>query len=366
MLRWWRSQGLVTRDGELALVLTALMFVPVLSNVSSTFGDLPPRQGDALAVLLSLGQSVPLVVRTRLPAVCLTVVGLSFAIHESLGYPRTFTSMGLYLALYAAGSHLPRHRRWPAVLASTGYLAFAIALHALGSPERFLDYFVFFLGLGAFWVFGAYMRARRVEEAERRRLAAVAATAAERARIARELHDVVTHHVTAMVVQADAAQFVPGSPDRVIEGLTAIGGTGRQALSELRYLLGVLEATGDAMPAQRMPALGTVEDLVEQIRLGGQPVELVEEGERPPLGVGVELSVYRVVQESLTNAVKHATGYATEVRVRYRRDRVDIDVTTSGPLVAEHRPHGGGELAAGARPDGGFSVSARIPTRGGS
>ncbi|MFD8160488.1 sensor histidine kinase [Streptomyces malaysiensis] len=379
VVRWWRSRGLVTRDRELALVLTALVFVPALSRISSTFGDLPARHGDAFAVLLSLGQTVPLVVRTRRPAVCLAVVGPSFAVHESLGYPPTFGSMGLYLALYGAGSQLSRHRHVVAALASAGYLAFAITLHTLDSPERLLDYLIFFLALAAFWLLGSYVRARRADEAERRRLAALAATAAERSRIARELHDVVTHHVTAMVVQADAAQFLTESPGRVTEGLTAISGTGRQALGELRHLLGVLEATGESAPTRRTPALGTIEELVARTRLGGQPVELIEQGERPPMAAGAELAAYRVVQESLTNAVKHAAGHATEVWVRYHRDGMDIDVTTDGPSRVAHAPDGrglnglrervglvGGELEAGARPGGGFSVSARIPAGSGS
>jgi signal transduction histidine kinase len=367
----------VTRDRELAVVLTALAFVPALSLVSSTFGDLPLRQGDALAVLLTLGETLPLALRTRLPAVCLAAVGLSFAIHESFGYPRTFASIGLVFALYAAGAYPDRGRRLLPVLASAAYVAFAITLYLLGSPERFLDYLLFFIALAAVWVVGAYVRRRRAEEAERRRLAALAATAAERSRIARELHDVVTHHVTAMVVQADAAQFLAGSPDRVTDGLTAISRTGHLALEELRHLLGVLEATGESTPQRRSPVVGTIEDLVTQTRLGGQPVELVEEGERPALTVGAQLAAYRVVQESLTNAVKHAMGHRTEVRVRYNPDRVDIDVTTAGP-PAEHDgapARGGrglnglrervgmvgGELVAAARPGGGFNVHARIP-----
>jgi signal transduction histidine kinase len=377
VVRWWRSRSPVTRDRELAVVLAAMAFIPALSLVSSEFGDLPPRQSDALAVLLPLGETLPLALRTRRPVVCLAVVGLSFAVHESFGYPRTFASMGLYFALYAAGAYPDRGRRLLPVVASAAYVLFSITLHLLGSPERLLDFLVFFIALAVIWSLGAYVRGRRAEEAERRRLAALAATAAERSRIARELHDVVTHHVTAMVVQADAAQFLAGSPDRVTDGLTAISGTGRLALTELRHLLGVLEATGESTHTQRPPAPGTIEDLVARTRLGGQPVELVEEGESPPLTVEARLAAYRVVQESLTNAVKHAAGHRTEVRVRYNPDRVDIDVTTAGPAAGPGgapAPDGrglnglrervgmvGGELVAAARPGGGFGVHARIP-----
>ena len=152
---------------------------------------------------------------------------------------------------------------------------------------------------GISWTDAVVRHRRRADEAERRRVAAREATAAERSRIARVLHDVVTHHVTAMVVQADAAQFLAGEPERVDDSLTAISGAGRRALTELRYLLGVLEATGEQAPAGRAPALGTLRDLVERTRMGGQPVEFVEEGDRPALAVGAELAVYSVVHEVL-------------------------------------------------------------------
>ncbi|MEZ0158642.1 sensor histidine kinase, partial [Streptomyces griseorubens] len=236
---------------------------------------------------------------------------------------------------------------------------------------------------------GSSMRRRRAEEAERRRLEAEAASAAERARIARELHDVVTHHVTAMVVQADAAQFLlTSAPDRAGEGMAAVSDTGRRALTELRYLLGVLEATGEAASADlertsgdRAPALGRVGDLVEQARRSGQPVEFAEHGERRQHGVDVELVAYRVVQEALTNALKYATGEPTRVVLRHGGETLGIKVTTDGPadVPAPRKPDltGGrglaglrarvrlldGELEAGPRPEGGFEVRATIPSQ---
>src|SRR5262249_55022754 len=156
---------------------------------------------------------------------------------------------------------------------------------------------------------GTWMRARARQEAERRRDAASSAIAQERARIARELHDVVTHHVTAMVVQADAAQFVVAdAPERAVSGLAAISDTGRRTLAELRYFLGVLDPVPEV---ERAPAVGRLGDLVEQTRSAGQPVELSEEGERQPMTHGAELAAYRVVQEALTNALKHAPGRRT-------------------------------------------------------
>jgi signal transduction histidine kinase len=390
----WRSQDTAVRDGALAVILAAAAFVPGLSSVGAQFGDLPLRPADVLAALLVLGQTLPLAVRTRWPAPSLAAVGTCFAVHESLGYPPTFGSLGLYLALYSAGAWQDRLRRLLATAATAGYVIFSVVLHLLGSPQRLADYAIFYLALAAFWVIGAFVRRHRAEEAERRESKAREAASAERSRIARELHDVVTHHVTAMVVQADAGQFLTAWPDRVAQNMTAISGTGRRALAELRYLLAVLEATGEPLPAGRSPALGTLRDLVEQTRIGGQPVEFIEEGASLPLAVGAELAVYRVVQEALTNAIKHAAGRRTVVRVDHEPGLVDIEVTTTGAILAgtgETEPASpaapgglqpaagrglaglhervgmlGGEFMAAPQPGGGFRVHARIPSRSGS
>jgi signal transduction histidine kinase len=295
--------------------------------------------------------------------------------------------MGLYLALYSAGAHQVRFRHGLVVVASAGYAVLAVVLNRLGSPNSPPDYLVFSLALAVAWLVGSTVRTQRTEEAKRRRLAAEVATVAERARIARELHDVVAHHVTAMVVQADAAQFLlTSAPERAGEGLTAVSDTGRRALTELRYLLGVLEATGEAASADpagvgRAPALGRVGDLVEQARRSGQPVEFGEQGERRPQSVDVELAAYRVVQEALTNALKYAAGKPTRVLLRHGDEYIEIVVTTDGPAAApvarKPGPAGGrglaglrarvrmldGELEAGPRPGGRFEVRATIPSK---
>ncbi|MFI8456392.1 sensor histidine kinase [Kitasatospora sp. NPDC085464] len=382
-LGWWKSRDGVVEDAVLALVLTGLAFVPTLSKIGAQIGDLPGRRADALAVVLASAQTLPLVLRRRSPALCLAVVGAAFAVDQALGYPTTFGSLGLYVALYSAGAGRTRFRRAVAGAASAGYVVLAVVLHGRGSPQGVSDYLAFYASLVALWLVGNSMRRRRMAEEERQRLAAEAATAAERARIARELHDVVTHHVTAMVVQADAAQFVLASaPERVAEGLTAVSGTGRRALSELRQLLGVLEATGESATADRGPALGRVTDLVEQARMAGQPVEFAEHGERRPQAVDVELACYRVVQEALTNALKYASGRRTVVLVRHGAEGVEIEVTTvapepSAPATPPPVPAGGrglaglrerlrmldGELVTGPGPDGTFAVRALIPSK---
>ncbi|MFF4343099.1 sensor histidine kinase [Kitasatospora sp. NPDC001540] len=418
-MAWWRGHleslqrrvalpggalpgGVPLGDGVLAPALALAAFVPTLSGIGAQIGDLPERPASALGVGLVLAQALPLAVRRRWPAACLAVVGVAFAVHQALGFATTFASVGLYLALYSAGAHQPRRRPVSAVAVAAGYAALAVVLHRLGSPQSVPDYLAFFLVLAAAALLGGAVRTRRTDEARRRRTAAEAATAAERARIARELHDVVTHHVTAMVVQADAAQFLVGSaPERATEAMAAVSDTGRRALTELRYLLGVLEATGEAAAGRsaaggpaaddpaavdRAPTLGRVGDLVERARRAGQPVEFTRQGERRPHGVDVELAAYRVVQEALTNALKYAAGRPTRVLLRYGAADLGIEVATDGPAsasavaargAARGAAHGGGrglaglrervrmlggELESGPGPAGGFTVRATIPS----
>jgi signal transduction histidine kinase len=362
---WWRALAVLVQDSVITVAFTAVALTPI--NPGVILGQFVTRRTDAVGLALELAQCLPLMLRRVRPTLSLAVVGLAFAVDQSIGYPPSFTSVGVVLALYSAGAYVERYRRTTMAVGTLGYAVLAIVLHGRGSPESALDFGTFYLVLVACWGAGAWVRAERWRSAERHRQAAASAAAEERARIARELHDVVTHHVTAMVVQADATQFLLADRDRVTVALTAVSDTGRRALTELRNLLDVLH-TG------RAPTAGTLRDLVDQACSAGQPVELTEEGTPVAGGDGVALATYRVVQEALTNARKHAPGERTAVRVRYGADEIDVDVTNDGPVVAlSDRPgHGlaglrarvggfGGELRAGAREGGGFTVHARIP-----
>jgi signal transduction histidine kinase len=377
LLRWWRSRSVLLRDTIGAVVFSAVAFPPLFAGIGVAFGELPLRDGGIVAALLSLAQALPLAVRRRWPAWCLGVIGVAFGAYQCLGYPQTFTGEGLLLALYAAGAYEERFRRSLAVAGSAVYAGVVITLAQLRSPEHSIDYLTFYIVLALCWGAGAMIRGRQLADAQRRRRDAEQAVAAERARIARELHDVVTHHVTAMVVQADAAQFLltaEDGPGRVAGELGDISGTGRRALTELRYLLGLLEVARAGIPEQPFQA-GRVRDLVEQTRKTGQPIEFVQEGTPTRLTDAAELAVYRVVQEGLTNGLKHASGRRTAVRVTYCGDGVVIDVTTDGPEIADgcFRPGKGltglrarvagcgGEFEAGGNPGGGFRVRAWIP-----
>jgi signal transduction histidine kinase len=362
----------VLRDAALGVALAAVAFVPPLAGSGTRLGELPHRPVDALAVAAALAQSLPLAWRRRQPAIVLAVVAAGFAVQELRGYA-SFASLGLLVAIYSAAAFAPGFRRWIAGAGTAFYAALSVALHQAGSANRVIDYAVFYLYLAAGWLLGMWMRATRATEAERHRLAAATARADERSRIARELHDVVTHHVTAMVVQANAATFLVSDPPRVTGNLAAISETGRAALGDLRDLLGVLDPTREA-PRDRLPGLGQLAELVERTRAAGQPVDLIEEGSAPRMGAGRELTAYRVVQESLTNALKYAAGSATVVRVGYESAGLDISVTTAAGRAALKHGSGrglaglrervelfGGSLSAGRGAGGEFTVAAHLP-----
>jgi len=374
VITWWRGRGLAVRDGALGVLFAVLAFMPGVAHEGMILGYNFRRDLDPLGLGLLFAQCLPLVLRRRRPAWCLALIASAFALHELLGYPATFASEGILVALYSAGAYQERFRRSLAVAGTAGYAAVAVALNAQGSPELPIEFVTFYLiVLCGCCAAGTWMRARTRHETERRRKAADSATTQERARIAQELHDVVTHHVTAMVIHADAAQMVAAeAPGGATSRLAMISDTGRRTLAELRYFLGVLDPVPDA---ERAPAVGRLKDLVENTRTAGQPVELIEEGAQQPMTTGAELAAYRVVQEALTNALKHAPGRPTVVRVRYGTADVEIEVSTDGPAAATSRAGAGrglaglrervsvvgGELRVGGRPDGGFTVRARIP-----
>jgi signal transduction histidine kinase len=197
----------------------------------------------------------------------------------------------------------------------------------------------------------------------------------ERARIARELHDLVAHNVSVMVVQAGAERHaLSGEQAETRETLAAIEQSGRQALAEARRLLGMLRRDGEPDALEPQPGLEQLGTLVEHVRRAGLPVGLTVDGEAAPLPAGLDLCAYRIVQEGLTNALKHAgAGARAEVRVAYAPEALEIDVRDDGRGGAvDGAGHGligmrervalyGGELAAGPRPEGGFGVHARLP-----
>jgi len=369
----WRRCDVTVRDLPLALLLAALSFVPAFEGSGTQVGNLPARPFDALAVVAIALLCLPLVVRRRWPAVCVALVAAGFIFDQLRSYHTTAT-IALPIALISAGAHLEHHRHTAAVLLSAAYAPLVVGLERLGADEPPEEYVLFYLALVLTWGAGAWLRSTRAAEAERRRHIAEATRTAERTRIARELHDVVTHHVTAMVVQAEAARYLTAAPDRLDEALNAVTDTGRRAISDLRRLLDLLTPDHDA--DVRTPSTGDLRTLVEQTRQAGQPVEFSEEGEPAEVVGSAEFVAYRVVQESLTNALKYAYGSRTSVRVGYGEKEILVEVGTDGSGSRSGSPGGsgrglaglrervealGGEFSAGHQADGGFAVRARIP-----
>jgi len=229
------------------------------------------------------------------------------------------------------------------------------------------------------WIAGYAMRERsqhaeaaemRANLAERER-----EVAEERTRIARELHDIVAHAVSVMVLQVGAVRHK--LPEALVEDKDALGrveGAGRAALSEMRLLLGAMRRDGDSVDLTPQPGLDGLEALADDVGRAGLPVQLHFDGDRHPLPRAIELSSYRIVQEGLTNALKHAQATQADVTVRYRPNRVELEVRDDGKSAAasDGLGHGlvgirervkiyGGDMSAGPSPDGGFVLSAQLP-----
>jgi signal transduction histidine kinase len=239
-----------------------------------------------------------------------------------------------------------------------------------------------------FWLAGMFVRGRRQAAALATRNAALQrqaeqAVAAERARIGRELHDIVAHHLSVVVLQAAGARASGQASDRTLE---KIENSGRQALTEMRRLLGMLREPDEEPALTPQPGLGQLAALAESVRAAGLPVHLVVNGRGAALPPAVDVSAYRIVQEALTNVLKHAGSAHAEVSIGYVDDSVTIEVTDDGlgleaaDMVWAEAAQGGrglagmrervalfgGDLRAGPRPDGGFAVRARLPVDDGA
>jgi signal transduction histidine kinase len=344
------------------------------------------------ALLLAL-IAAPLVFRRRYPLSTLWVVLLTATMVAEDPEPLRLSFYVCVIAAYSAAVYSPY--RGPA-LASLPVAAFLLqqlqedaAEPALGGaisavPQGVVPFLIMAPIAVAAWALRA-SRARadadqaRVAALERERAEAVRRAAEEeRARVARELHDVVTHNVSVMVIQAGAARKVlDTSPEQAREALLSVEASGRAAMTDLRHVMGLLTMDGGTPDLAPQPGMADLESLVGRVRDAGLPVELAVTG-RPVTALpdGVDLTGYRVVQEALTNAVKHATGASAVVRVDYGTDRLRVEVTdTGGPRppaadsgsgrgligLRERLALYGGTLRAGPRIRGGYRVEAVIP-----
>src|SRR5262245_10533299 len=317
--------------------------------------------------------------RRRAPLTVGTIVSAIVATASLLGYWPEFVLI-LWIAVYSAAANTERDRLVRVLLPVAVLTAAAISIgerwdRGLNWIEILSD-LIFTFGIPFLLGRMTFNRRRRI--VRDREIASREAVAAERAAIARELHDVVAHHMSVMVVQAGAARAVSASdPAAAAEALRQIEASGRTGLTEMRRLLEVLKAEEDGDGRAPQPGLAGLDELLGSMRASGLPVEAVAEGEPRPLPPGVDLSAYRIVQEALTNALRHAGGASAGVVVRYRSDAVELEIADDGPGPPEDPEVGGGHgligmrervqlfggaLEAGPRPGGGFLSRARLPT----
>jgi signal transduction histidine kinase len=369
-----------------ALLLAAL----VAAGIGEALGDDTLTSADRVTGVVATVAAVALLAyRRRAPVATFVAISLLCGAWVSVAYGWEQGPFAGFLFLIVASFALGLHGRGRTPLVAFGVMmGLGMARDAYGLArglEGAGDVVPFYIFMAAALVAGVALQRRellatllgeRAERAEREReLRAREAVADERGRIARELHDVVAHDVSVMVVQAQgAARVLEGGQPEVRQALAAIEVTGREAIDEMRRLLGFLRRGDDELALAPQPSLGELDALVAGVREAGLPVELEVIGEAVALPPGVDLSAYRIVQEALTNALKHAGPARARVVVRYEAEAVELEVSDDGPGVpaSNGTGHGlvgmrervalyGGDLEAGERGEGGWALRARLP-----
>ena len=328
-----------------------------------------------LLVLLPLIMGAALALRRRAPLLMWTGIWAGIAL-QNLVTRQPPQGVEFLFVLFVGGYSLGAHaslRRGAAGLAVTAPVVALIS--RLGGVGMGLSVA---LPVLAFWLAGVIVRARSRASALARQNAALQrqaeqAAAAERARIARELHDIVAHHLSVIVLQAAGARASGQAAEATLE---KIENSGRQALAETRRLLGVLHDSGEETGFAPQPGIGELDALAASVRAAGLPVNLVIKGEPAAVPAAVDVSVYRIVQEALTNVLKHASPARADVTIGCADEEVTIEITDDGTGdprggtragghglagMRERAAIFGGELHAGPRPGGGFAVRGRLP-----
>ena len=385
-------------DGLFSLVLAMAALISVkavydeMSDMDAVF-----REPRALVIVLTmLAMTAPLAWRRRYPlGAAIAVVAAFLVARVVVRVPEeTVTMLVAFVAFYSAAVHGRRP------LGSYVLLACVLAVLLQVARELFLVGFMagmhplsqsFELGFNAViflspWALGAAVRSSRARESQlveragelvrERERNAEQAVFAERVRIARELHDVVAHHVSVMGVQAGAARRVMArQPEEAAGALATIELSSRTAVQEMQRLLGFLRSEGDREGFGSQPGLDRVDDLVAESQRSGLDVTVTIEGERKHVPPTLDVSAYRIVQEALTNSRKHSTGRSASVRIQYGRNTLELEVVDDGrsvPTATSPAGHGlvgmreraslhGGHVETGPLPGGGFSVLATFP-----
>ena len=394
----WFDRHPTGTDGIVAAALTGLAFLNLYINWGN---DTVLRA--ALAIALTLSVILPFTLRRRFPLAVLAFMTVAILVYRSLNIPESsFTLYALLLAFFSAGAYGTspwRDRiRFLSALATIGYLTYSVFFIGRGwiFPVKtalsqvsvvLAEAFLF----GAAWWIGNVFRIRRIHEIDlqertiqleqERDENARRAVLDERVRIARELHDVVAHHVSVMGIQAGAARrILKQQPEKANEVLSQIEASSRQAVAELQRLLGFLRQESQVDELTPQPSLNQLDVLVKHMREAGLPVEVKIEGEPQPLPPGVDLSAYRIVQEALTNTLKHAGSATAYVTLHYVPNTLELEIRDTGSNqvqddVPEKKGRGligmrervtlhGGEFFARGIPGVGFIVKAKLPLTG--
>jgi signal transduction histidine kinase len=375
---WWFDSALALAAAGLSTAF--FIFHPAVRGLS--------RGMFVVGCGLVLLHTLPLAARRRFPLAVLATSVASGLVFVALGLPPDMLWVAIPVAVYSVAAY---GDRWVA-LAGLAVAEAGLAVVQLTPGRTGVNTWVGNMGfLAAAWLLGHFVGVRRLYvlrleertaelEQAREELAGRAVTE-ERLRLARELHDVVAHAMSVIAVQSGVGAHIANTqPKEAAKALGAIEATSRAALEELRRLLGVLrQADGPQGDLAPVPGLADLEGLLAELAKAGLAVKLRVNGTRPPLPAGVDLSAYRIVQEALTNVVKHAGSARAQVVIGYGDQDVTVEVTDDGrgavTSVSDGRAgtgHGligmrervqafGGELEAGPRPGGGFRVAARLP-----
>jgi signal transduction histidine kinase len=375
----WRQADRGTVDLLIALGMAALTVAAVLGSTE--------REGPLAAnLILALPIPLALLVRRNHPLVSVAVAVACASLLTLLLTPSFRfgpATISLIIAIFSVALHADRREALVGGALGVGsILGTSIAV----TPDDIL--FPVLVFGAAPWALGRVLRGqtqmarelaekeamlRHVHELERQR-----AIAEERARVARELHDVLAHNLSVMVIQASGARrLLAANPDAAVEAARLIETTGREALVELRHVFGPIHH-GEGESLEGTPGIAQLEGLIRRARAAGLPVELEVHGDPIELPAGAEMAAYRLVQEALTNTLKHAGAATTTVRLAFRPDGVTVaiedagDATSAPETVTDSGGHGllgmrerfglyGGEVEAGPRPGGGFAVRGRLP-----
>ncbi len=391
LVRWWRSRArswsvpALVVDAGLATAVAVVVAIAI--RVASEPDSRPP---DAFAYLLAVVIGAVLLVRRRWPLAVLIVTAMTLLVYYSFRYPGIPATLPLAAALYTASA--AGRLRWALLVAAffvsaglfvRGYREQAPLLPLVVDNTREVAL------LGATVLLGETVRSRRLRLAEaqerlrraeiEREREAARRVAEERLRIARELHDVLAHTISAISVQAGLAlDVLDDSPAQARAALGAIRASSRAAMTELKATVGMLRAGDDASAPRSPPAgLDQLDQLLTMVRDAGLHIEVAVTGEARPLPAAIDRAAYRIVQEALTNVVRHAGASCVSVAISYERAALTLMIADNGRDPASGQPaplgHGlvgmteravllGGRLQAGPRPGGGFLVQAQLPT----